>query len=44
MSETEAEIVLLKNKNKPYYDSSALTGLVPKLCFKTEKKSNTIYL
>ena len=44
MSETEAEIVFIKKqKTKPYYDSSALTGLVPKLYFKTEKKKVTLY-
>ena len=28
-----------KQKIKPYYDSSAITGMIPKLYFKTEKKN-----
>ena len=39
MSDVESNITfILKQKNKPYYDSSAITGLVPKLYFKVEKK------
>jgi hypothetical protein len=29
---------IIKQKEKPYYESSALTGMIPKLHFKTEKK------
>ena len=39
MLNIKAEITFIKKqKTKPYYDSSAITGLVPKLYFKTEKK------
>ena len=39
MLNTKADITFIKKqKTKPYYDSSAITGLVPKLYFKTEKK------
>ena len=39
MLDIKAEITFIKKqKSKPYYDSSAITGLVPKLYFKTEKK------
>ena len=39
MINTKADITFIKKqKTKPYYDSSAITGLVPKLYFKTEKK------
>ena len=44
MFETKAEIVFIKKqKTKPYYDSSAITGLVPKIYFKTEKKKVPLY-
>ena len=40
MLNTKAEITFIKKqKTKPFYDSSAITGLVPKLYFKTEKKN-----
>ena len=40
MLNIKAEITFIKKqKSKPYYDSSAITGLVPKLYFKTEKKN-----
>ena len=40
MLDIKAEITFIKKqKTKPYYDSSAITGLVPKLYFKTEKKN-----
>ena len=29
---------IVKQKNKPYYESSAVTGMIPKLHFKTEEK------
>ena len=29
---------IIRQKKKPYYESSALTGMIPKLHFKTEKK------
>ena len=29
---------IIKQKQKPYYESSALTGMIPKLHFKTEQK------
>ena len=29
---------IVKQKNKPYYESSAVTGMIPKLYFKTEEK------
>ena len=39
MKNIEAEITFIKKQSeKPYYDSSAITGLVPKLYFKVEKK------
>ena len=38
MKNIEAEITLLKSSLKTYYDSSAITGLVPKLYFKVEKE------
>ena len=39
MLNIKAEITFIKKqKTKPFYDSSAITGLVPKLYFKTEKK------
>ena len=35
----QAEITFIKKQmTKPYYDSSAITGMVPKLYFKVEKK------
>jgi hypothetical protein len=40
MLSIKADITFIKKqKTKPYYDSSAITGLVPKLYFKTEKKN-----
>ena len=40
MQNIKADITFIKKqKTKPYYDSSAITGLVPKLYFKTEKKN-----
>ncbi len=40
MINTVAKITFIKKqKTKPYYDSSAITGLIPKLYFKTEKKN-----
>ena len=39
MSNIYSNITFIKKqKNKPYYDSSAVTGMIPKLYFKTEKK------
>jgi len=39
MSDTHSEITFIKKqKKKPYYDSSAITGMVPKLYFKTQNK------
>ena len=39
MENTTAFITFIKKqKEKPYYDSSAITGLIPKLYFKVEKK------
>ena len=44
MLNIKAEITFIKKqKTKPYYDSSAITGLVPKLYFKTEKKQVILY-
>ena len=34
---------IIKQKEKPYYDSSAITGLIPKLYFKVERKNICIY-
>jgi hypothetical protein len=31
-------VFIIKQKKKPYYDSAAITGMEPKLYFKTEKK------
>jgi len=43
MFNIKADITFIKKqKTKPYYDSSAITGLVPKLYFKTERKNITI--
>ena len=39
MANTLSEITYIVRQNeKPYYESSALTGMVPKLYFKTETK------
>ena len=39
MLNIKAEITFIKKqKTKPFYDSSAITGLVPKLYFKNRKK------
>ncbi|MBF97099.1 MAG: hypothetical protein CFH34_01015 [Alphaproteobacteria bacterium MarineAlpha9_Bin4] len=39
MVDTKANITFIKKQpTKPYYDSSAITGLVPKLYFKVEKR------
>ncbi len=40
----KAEITFIKKqKSKPYYHSSAITGMVPKLFFKVEKKKVNIF-
>ena len=39
MSNIYSEITFIKKqKKKPYYDSSAITGMIPKLYFKTQNK------
>ena len=39
MSDIFSDITyIIKQKEKPYYESSALTGMVPKLHFKTETR------
>lgn len=39
MSDIHSKIrFIVKQKNKPYYESSAITGMIPKLHFKTEEK------
>ena len=39
MFDVNADITFIKKqKSRPYYDSSAITGMVPKLYFKTENK------
>ena len=44
MKNIEAEITFIKKQSeKPYYDSSAITGLVPKLYFKVEKRKIKIF-
>ena len=44
MLNIKAEITFIKKqKTKPFYDSSAITGLVPKLYFKTEKRNVPLY-
>ena len=44
MKNIEAEITFIKKQSeKPYYDSSAITGLVPKLYFKVEKRKINIF-
>ena len=40
MPDTSSEITFIKRQNsKPYYKSSAITGMIPKLYFKTENKN-----
>ena len=38
MPDILSDITYSKTKGKPYYESSALTGMVPKLHFKTETR------
>ena len=44
MSNIRANITFIKKQSsKPYYDSSAITGLVPKLYFEIENKNVPIF-
>ncbi len=44
MLNTKAKITFIKKQStKPYYDSSAITGLAPKLYFRVEKKTVPIF-
>ena len=41
---TKAKITFIKKQSTtPYYDSSAITGLAPKLYFRVEKKTVPIF-